>query len=213
MKALLVGSSPICLGGQALAILAQECSPIIGVDGGTDALLDAGVAVDLVIGDMDSLSPVAAADIDSGHLQSVRHPRDKDESDLEIALRWCLDNAIDEVACVGVTGGRLDHTLAALGSLGRSGSLCPVIHDPTSTTWLLKCDGRRTVEIPAAGTTVSVIALDEDTRLVASGLKWTLPVSLERLWDRGLSNVTTAAAARVTITRGTALVIAQLDSA
>lgn len=211
MKALLVGSSPVCLSGRALAMLAQECSPIIGVDGGTDALLDAHVEIDLVIGDMDSLSSVAAADLDSGNLQSVRHPRDKDESDLEIALRWCLDNAIDEVACVGVTGGRLDHTLAALGSLSRYGSLRPVLYDPSATTWLLHCDGRRSVEIPAAGTTISVIALDEDTRLTASGLKWTLPVSLERLWDRGLSNVTTAAAARVTITRGTALVIEQLN--
>lgn len=211
MKALVAGSSPVCLSGAALVRLAEECSPIIGVDGGTDALLDAGVAVDLVIGDMDSLSSATAADIDRGRLLSIRHPRDKDESDLEIALRWCQENAIDEVALVGVTGGRLDHELAALGSLSRSGLLRPVIHDPSSTTWLLSRDGRREVEIPAAGTTISVIALDEDTRLIASGLKWTLPVSLIRLWDRGLSNVTTADAARVTITRGAALVIAQLD--
>lgn len=207
MRALLVGSSPDGLSGEALVTLAEECAFAIGVDGGADALMYAGVRVDLVIGDMDSLGSEALEAIDSGHVRSVRHPRDKDESDLEIALGWCRDNAIEEVICTGVTGGRMDHTLATLGSLARHGSLRPVICDSLSTTWLLSCDGRRSVDITSPGATVSIIALEDDSRLEASGFKWTLPASMQCLWDRGLSNEVTSADARVTITQGVALVI------
>lgn len=207
MKALLVGASPDGLRGEALAILAGECSIAVGVDGGADMLMAAGVGVDLVIGDMDSVGRSTLEEVASGRVRSIRHPRDKDESDLEIALVWCLENAADEVVCTGVTGGRLDHTLAALGSLARHGSLRPVIHDSTSTTWLLSCEGRRVVEIDSPGATVSVIALEDDSLLEAAGLKWSLPVGIHSLWDRGLSNEVVDASARVAITRGTALVI------
>lgn len=207
MKTLLVGSSPEVLSAEALASVASECSFVIGVDGGTDALLAAGLEVDLVIGDMDSLSDRTKEMVEDGRLSSVRYPEDKDESDLEIALKWCRGNTVGEIACAGVTGGRLDHTLAALGSLARNAALRPVIHDAVSTTWILSEDGRRRVDITRPGTTVSVIALEDDSRLESSGLRWTLPASLTPLWDRGLSNRTIAADARVTITRGAALVI------
>lgn len=207
MTALLVGSSPDGLSGEALTTIAGECSLAIGVDGGADVLIAAGIGVDLVIGDMDSLGIAGMEAVGSGQVRSIRHPRDKDESDLEIALAWCRHNAIDEVVCTGVTGGRLDHTLAALGSLSRHGSLRPVIHDSSSTAWLLSCEGRRSVDIASPGATVSVIALQDDSRLEATGLKWTLPSDLRPLWDRGLSNEVSSANARVTITRGVALVI------
>lgn len=207
MKALLVGSSPHSLDAEALALLASGCSLAIGVDGGTDALISAGVAVDLVVGDMDSLSERAKELVDSGRVKSVRHPRDKDESDLELALNWCREHSVYEIACAGVTGGRLDHTLAAVGSLARNRSLRPVIHDPSSTTWLLSDAGRSSVELSSPGTTVSVIALEDGSRLQATGLKWALPARMTPLWDRGLSNVVTGANARVSITRGVALVI------
>jgi thiamine pyrophosphokinase len=72
---------------------------------------DAGIAVHLVIGDMDSLD-------DPGRLEKYpadrvfRYPQDKDDTDTELALRFLWDRGCDETWLIGGGGGRTDHLLA-----------------------------------------------------------------------------------------------------
>jgi thiamine pyrophosphokinase len=90
----------------------------IGVDGGTDVWLRAGLAPHLAVGDWDSLK-------NRNVLNTIPHltySPDKDESDLFLAARAAIDLGARSIVCAGVTGGRPDHTLASIYDLARIAS-------------------------------------------------------------------------------------------
>jgi thiamine pyrophosphokinase len=83
---------------------------VIAADSGLDLALDLGLKVDLLIGDLDSVTPEAMALMPGAAVD--RHPRDKDATDLELAIAAAHRADADRVVVVGGRGGRLDHTLA-----------------------------------------------------------------------------------------------------
>jgi len=87
---------------------------LVAADGGADAALALGRRPDLVIGDFDSLSEAARAALGPERLHRVAT---QDDTDFDKAL-----GAIDApfILAVGFTGGRLDHTLAAMNTLVRN---------------------------------------------------------------------------------------------
>ena len=81
---------------------------VIAADSGFDHARRLGVKVDLVVGDMDSISPTGlelAAETET-------HPTDKGATDLAIALDAALARGYSRVVVVGGAGGRIDHFLA-----------------------------------------------------------------------------------------------------
>lgn len=81
---------------------------IIAADGGF-AYVDAlGLRADLVVGDFDSLGQEPI------HPNIIRHPVMKDETDLALAAEEAVKRGFRELHIFGATGGRPDHTLAAL---------------------------------------------------------------------------------------------------
>ena len=91
---------------------ALKIAPIlVAADGGADTALAAGHMPDAVIGDMDSISDAARAQIDENHLHYIA---EQDSTDFDKCLR-----SIDAPAilALGFSGGRLDHQLAACTSL------------------------------------------------------------------------------------------------
>ena len=75
-----------------------------------DAGAELGFAVDLLVGDLDSISAETLAVIE----RVERHPEAKDASDLELALEAALSLEPDRILVVGGAGGRLDHLLGEL---------------------------------------------------------------------------------------------------
>src|SRR5690606_32541562 len=90
---------------------------LVGIDGGVQALLSFGLKPDLAIGDWDSFSKSRFKDPVLLTVPRVDLPTQKDRSDLFYALAAVTAQKIDEVVCLGVTGGRPDHHLAALSDL------------------------------------------------------------------------------------------------
>jgi len=91
-------------------ILARAAA-VIAADGGLRHVLALGRRPDVLIGDLDSLPPGVDPETAAGKV--IRYPRDKDETDLELALLYAVDHYPDaEVFVVGGAGGRLDHLLA-----------------------------------------------------------------------------------------------------
>src|SRR4051812_22372788 len=87
---------------------------VIAADSGLHHAQDLDVAVDVVVGDFDSVDENRLARaVDAGTLVE-RHPTDKDFTDLELALRAALRHGATDVLVVGGAGGRLDHLLANL---------------------------------------------------------------------------------------------------
>jgi thiamine pyrophosphokinase len=82
---------------------------VVAADSGLDIARRLGLAVDVVVGDLDSASAESLADFD-GTVQ--RHPADKDHTDLELALQLVAEQRhIERVITVGGGGGRIDHFL------------------------------------------------------------------------------------------------------
>jgi len=74
---------------------------------------------DVLIGDLDSVLPEDLARADAGPTEVLRHPVDKDATDLELALdlvraRTAGDRSPVDVLIIGGHGGRTDHLLANL---------------------------------------------------------------------------------------------------
>lgn len=91
---------------------------VVAADGGARHAAGLGFRVDVWVGDGDSL---AAGDIEALEAAGAtirRLPRDKDETDTELALLAALDAGAGDVTIIGALGGRVDHSLANLALLG-----------------------------------------------------------------------------------------------
>ncbi|GHV81691.1 hypothetical protein AGMMS49991_02490 [Spirochaetia bacterium] len=92
------------------AVLA-DAPLIVAADSGLVAAEEAGIAVDWVIGDMDSLDDVRR--LDKYPPDRVRrYGHDKDYTDTELALALLWEQGCNETWLIGGGGGRTDHLLA-----------------------------------------------------------------------------------------------------
>ena len=91
---------------------------VIAADGGLDRATALGLDVDVVIGDLDSVSAGALAAAEAAGARVVRHPEAKDATDLELALDEAVRIGARRVLVVASAEGRLDHLLGSLLLLG-----------------------------------------------------------------------------------------------
>lgn len=82
---------------------------IVAADSGLDHALVVGMDVDLIIGDLDSVSAAGLAK--SRGIPIEQYPADKDHTDLELALEAACRLDADRIVVVGGHGGRVDHFL------------------------------------------------------------------------------------------------------
>lgn len=90
----------------------SEVDVWIGADRGALVIAENNLPVDYAVGDFDSVSEHERAFIYEQAVHMDRYDREKDDTDLEIALSKAIDVGAREVYLFGVTGGRLDHALA-----------------------------------------------------------------------------------------------------
>lgn len=186
-----------------------EATAVIAADGGSRHLMALNYSPDIVVGDMDSLSPAVHDWLETAAVPRQTHPAAKDETDLELALLYAIDHYdADDLLLFGVLGGRLDQTLANILLLAH-----PALADRRVTlvtererAWLV----RGTTEIRGAvGDIVSLIPLGGDVHLKETqGLQW--PLNDDTLSfgpARGVSNVMTAPLATVALHSGVLLCI------
>ena len=82
----------------------------VGVDGGCLKLLGQGLPLDMAVGDFDSVSETDLNKIKAQAKQVVQSVPEKNDTDLELALKAVFKAHPDAVVSVyGAFGGRLDH--------------------------------------------------------------------------------------------------------
>lgn len=192
----------LCHGTPPSAALLQRhlagADLVICTDGAAAWAQDHGCPVQVVLGDMDSLTrPLPGAEMVNSGPHEVQ-----ENSDAEKALRYALQQGAREVVLLGATGGRLDHTLANVALVVAYADRAEVsLADDTCQLWVVR--GRR--ELPAPpGTMVSLLALEPDTVVRTEGLCWPLDEPLA-LGTRGLSNRVQAAPVVVEAVKGSLL--------
>jgi thiamine pyrophosphokinase len=87
---------------------------VICANGGANHADAAGVRPDVVIGDLDSLSPELRAKLETQNAELVVHPANKDETDLELALLYAVQQGATQITVLGALGRRIDHELGNL---------------------------------------------------------------------------------------------------
>jgi thiamine pyrophosphokinase len=210
---LIVGASPEPLPAAFLTELASTHRLVIAADGGAAHCLTAGVPVDLLVGDFDSVDGTVLETLAAQGTRIVKFPVGKDFTDLELALAEARAQGATRVTVTGASGGRLDHTLGALGALASVAELEPALIEPGDNTWVLAPEGRRSIELQGDGATVSLIAFGGAADVTITGVRW--PLNHARLTPDaalGVSNVITGARARISVHEGVILAIsADLD--
>ena len=91
---------------------------VVAADAGAVGAEALGLAIDLVVGDGDSLGPAGVARFRAAGVEVRLSPAEKDESDTELAMLACLDRGARRITLLGAFGGeRLDHAVANLSLL------------------------------------------------------------------------------------------------
>jgi thiamine pyrophosphokinase len=90
---------------------------IICADGGTRHALALAIQPDLIIGDMDSAEKEQVLELQKSGVLFELFPRDKNETDLELAINRAIELSPQQIIIIAALGGRLDQTLANIALL------------------------------------------------------------------------------------------------
>jgi thiamine pyrophosphokinase len=186
---------------------------VIAADSGYDHARAMGLTVDVLVGDMDSISAVGLEHATTHGVTIERHDASKDETDLELALAVSLRLGATTVVIHGGEDGRIAHLLGiALGlTHARIDDLDVAWH--TRTGVIRVATPSRAVDVPGiVGDIVSLIPSGKVAGVTTEGLRWHLADdTLEAGSTRGLSNEMTATRALVSVRSGRLLVIAERE--
>ena len=184
---------------------------VVAADGGAATALRWGRAPDVVVGDLDSIGPEARSALDAAGVQVERFPREKDQTDTEIALLAAKRRGATSIELLGALGGeRLDHALAnvLLLTLPALRGVPVTLRDERHTVNVLRGDERLALTgVP--GDLVTLLPLTPKVGgVTTTGLRYALREALlQRGVTRGVSNEQTAKRAAVRIGWGTLLVV------
>jgi thiamine pyrophosphokinase len=193
---------------QAVRMMLRPDDYLVAVDGGLQHLQTLGVQPQLLIGDLDSLDEADVAVLESAGVRIERHPAEKDETDLELALLALAGQGYDEIRVVAALGGRLDQTLANLSLLELPGLEDVDVRLDDGHEEILIIRDFTTID-GHPGDTVSLLARDGCTNgITTEGLKY--PLTRETLCPnrtRGISNEMLSEQASVKVASGRLLCV------
>lgn len=177
---------------------------LIAADGGARHALALGLSPHVILGDLDSLS----SEVDPSAFNVIRYPRDKNETDLELALDYAIEQGCSQVVILAALGGRLDQTLGNLSLLAapRLAALDVRLDDGVEAAFFV----REQAEVwGRAGDIVSLIPWGADVSGVCTaGLRWPLDgETLSAHQTRGISNEMLGDSATVRLASGLLLLV------
>ncbi len=183
--------------------LARGSDFIVAADGGANSARVLGITPDLIIGDLDSITPATRRFFSSATV--IRVPR-QDNTDLEKALDYIAAEPLrQQVMVIGATGRRIDYTL---------GNLAVLLNYSDRLRTIACGDGWHAFPVrsgerihASVGTTVSLIPFGNCRGVTLKGLKYPLRDAPIRAAHIAVSNVVTRSPFTVTIDRGKLLVV------
>jgi thiamine pyrophosphokinase len=90
----------------------QDAALVICADGGARHFKALKMIPDVMIGDFDSILNDDRRFFKEKNVKMLSFPPEKDQTDSELCVSWALENNATDITLLGVTGSRLDHTLA-----------------------------------------------------------------------------------------------------
>jgi thiamine pyrophosphokinase len=192
---------------------------IICADGGTRHALALGLTPSLVVGDMDSMDADEWKKLEEKNIPIELFPREKNETDLELALNKAIEMNPKEILIVAALGGRMDQTLANIALLDSTQYAVRNIRIDDGVEQIFLCrakspQGNRVELRGRSGDTVSLIPWGSPVHGVQTeNLRWKL--DRETLYPdktRGVSNEMLSDTASIKIQSGLLLIIRRRQS-
>ena len=87
------------------------CEFIICCDGAAKDARRLGIMPNMLVGDMDSVSEEDRAYMLAHGVQEAHLPREKDQTDTQVACEIAIEQGSRSVAIIGGLGGRTDHSM------------------------------------------------------------------------------------------------------
>ena len=179
-----------------------ENAYVIAADSGYRHCLGYGVKPNLILGDFDSWEGILPDDC-----EIFRAPREKDDTDLMLAVKTGFEKGCRTFCIYGADGGRMGHTAAAVQTLayiesnGGEGVLF-------GNGFVMRVYGEGTVKLRRDGAKyLSVFALTEAAEIWEKDLKYSGELRLTYDFPLGVSNEFIGDTAEIEVRTGKILVI------
>lgn len=209
--------------------LLRNATNIVCCDGATSKLLDFGREPIAIVGDMDSIP----SELKVQFAAKIHQVSEQETNDLTKAVEYCIAQGFDEIAILGATGLREDHTLGNIALLAdyatRLKSVCLLTDygridafrsgiktndyiepglDTKAPEVCTTLDGRYTVARfdSFKGQQVSIFALTTDTKISSLGLAYPLENKCLTSWWQGSLNESVGEQFSLSIDQGILLV-------
>ena len=185
---------------------------VIAADAGYLTARRLGITPDIVLGDFDTLGEENIPD----GVECLRVPREKDDTDTQLAVKVAIERGAEEITIVGGMSGRIDHTLSTLAILEdlwerKEGRIFAILTDGKNRVRFIRNGG--TILPRSQYRFFSLIAADETVKgITLDGCKYPLKngrISRRNQW--AVSNEIVGNCALIEIKRGGAWVIESLD--
>ena len=181
---------------------------ILCADGGSRHACALGLCPHVVIGDLDSLPVDMRTPLEATGTRFVSYPSAKNETDLELALLYAVDQGATRITVLGARGGRIDHEL---------GNLLLLVHPSLRQADVRVLSGDQEIRLVrreavfegSVGDLLSLLPIGGDVHGITTfGLAY--PLHDEPLYfgpARGVSNVFTTSAPSVRLRSGLLLAV------
>ena len=211
MNCIIVASGNLLFSPQIKRLL-KEADFIIAADGGAAHLKQMNIPPHVIIGDMDSICPDTKHFFEKDQIPIITHPTRKNSTDTDLCIDFALEKGATTITLIGVTGHRLDHTLAnifllrRLADLGVESKILDANNEIYLVTDRLNLNGKK-------GDLLSVIPIsDTVTGLTLTGLEYPLEnASISMGSSLGISNYFKKTCATISIATGVLLVTKSRD--
>ena len=198
MRAVVIGNGTIKDYDHIKSMLRPD-DHIICADGGLRHAEALNVIPEVAIGDFDS-----STEPDHCTVKVIKYPVDKSFTDGELAMGYARDNGYDEIMLIGMTGDRLDHTLANIFSMTLYKNAYLI--DDKNEIYIVK---DKLVINGKIGKTFSFLPIAGDLfGITLKGFRWELKNEDQKFGiSRSVSNIITSDHAIMTLESGIAIAV------
>lgn len=181
MKTVILANGTFPIHPVPLATL-HSADLIVCCDGAAEKLVAHGLEPGVIIGDLDSVPP----SIRKKYQKILVQDSDQETNDLTKAVNWCMAADIKELAILGATGIREDHTLGNISLLADYSSRIDAVI--LTDTGSFRVYGHSVIIDSHPGQQVSLFSLDPSLKVTSSGLRYPLNNLTLHSWWRGTLN-------------------------
>ena len=160
----------------------RNAARIICCDGSTRNLIEIGLEPAAIVGDMDSLD----GELYSKYADRIHADDDQETNDLTKAVKWCLKMGFRDIAIVGATGKREDHTIGNISLLAEYSREAEVIM--VTDSGIFKPYAQSSVIHSFPGQQVSIFSINPIAQITSEGLKYPLAGKRLENWWQGTLN-------------------------